>query len=59
MTEWLRALIFHYRDHLTAVQVPNGAHVSQALPADVSGGYSQGSLIFTPPTDWPVFYELK
>ena len=32
---------------------------SQVLLAGVSGGFSWGSPIFAPPTDWPVSYELK
>ena len=32
---------------------------SQVLLAGVPGGFSQGSPVFTPPTDWPVSYELK
>ena len=32
---------------------------SQVLLAGVSGGFSPGSPVFAPPTDWPVSYELK
>ena len=32
---------------------------SQILLAGVPGGFSRGSPVFTPPTDWPVSYELK
>ena len=32
---------------------------SQVLLAGVSGGFSRGSPVFAPPTDWPVLYELK
>ena len=32
---------------------------SQVLLAGVSGGFSRGSPVFAPPTDWPVSYELK
>ena len=32
---------------------------SQVLLAGVSGGFSRGSAVFAPPTDWPVSYELK
>ena len=32
---------------------------SQVLLAGVSGGFSQGSPVFAPPTDWPISYELK
>ena len=32
---------------------------SQVLLAGVSGGFSWGSPVFAPPTDWPVSYELK
>ena len=32
---------------------------SQDLLAGVSGGFSRGSPVFAPSTDWPVSYELK
>ena len=32
---------------------------SQVLLAGVSGGFSPGTPVFAPPTDWPVSYELK
>ena len=32
---------------------------SHVLLAGVSGGFSRGSPVFAPPTDWPVSYELK
>ena len=32
---------------------------SQVLFAGVPGVFSGGSPVFTPPTDWPVSYELK
>ena len=32
---------------------------SQVLLAGVSGGFSRGSPVFAPPTDWPLSYELK
>ena len=32
---------------------------SQVLLAGVSVGFSRGSPVFAPPTDWPVSYELK
>ena len=25
----------------------------------LAGGFSRGSPVFAPPTDWPVSYELK
>ena len=67
MIEWLRALIFHYRtfDHLTAVSGVGSSptlatcETSQLLLAGVSDGFSRGSPVFAPPTDWPVSYELK
>ena len=31
---------------------------SKVLLAGVSGGFSRGSPVFAPPTDWPVSYEL-
>ena len=52
-------------DHLTAVSGVDSSPVlatcetSQVLLAGVSGGFSRGSSIFAPPTDWPVSYELK
>ena len=69
MAEWLRALIFYYRtqpfDHLTAVSGVSSSpalatcETSQVLLAGVSGRFSRGPLVFAPPTDWPVSYELK
>ena len=69
MAECLRAQIFHYRtspfDHLTAVSCVGlspalaTCETSQVLLASVSGGFSRGSPVFAPPTDWPVSYELK
>ena len=32
---------------------------SKVLLAGVPGGFSPGSPIFTPPTDWLVLYDLK
>ena len=32
---------------------------SQVLLAGVSGGFSRGSPLFAPPTDWLFSYELK
>ena len=64
VVEWLRALIFHYCNHLTAVSgvgsnpTQGTCETSQFLLAGVSGDFSVFSL-FTPPTDWPVSYELK
>ena len=62
MAEWLRALIFHYRtkqfDHLTAVSGVGSSpalatcETSQVLLAGVSGGFSRGSPVFAPSTDW-------
>ena len=51
-------------DHLTAVSGVGSSPVlatcetSQVLLAGVSGGFSRGSPVFAPPTDWPVSYEL-
>ena len=69
VAEWWRALIFHYRtqpfDHLTAVTGVGSSpalatcETNQVLLAGVSGGFSRGSPVFAPPTDWPVSYELK
>ena len=52
-------------DHLTAVSGVGTSpalatcETSQVLLAGVSGGFSRGSPVFAPPTDWPVSYELK
>ena len=69
LTEWLRAMIFHYCaesfDHLTPVSnvgsrpTRGTCQTSQVLLAGVSGGFSRGSPVFAPPSDWPVSYELK
>ena len=32
---------------------------SQVLLAGVPGGFSRGSSVFAPPTDWSVSYELN
>ena len=32
---------------------------SQVLLAGVPGGFSRGSPVFAPPSDWPVSYKLK
>ena len=62
MAERLRAL---FLDHLTAVSGVGSSpalatcETSQVLLAGVPGGFSRGSLVFAPPTDWPVSYELK
>ena len=43
---WVRALhLAHVREAKFCLRVP--------------GGFSLGSPIFAPPTDWPVSYELK
>ena len=60
MAERLRAL-----DHFTAVSGVGSSpalatcETSQVLLAGVSGGFSRGSPVFAPPTDWPVSYELN
>ena len=69
MAKGLRALIFHYCtqpfDHLTAVSGVGSSpalatcETSQVLLAGVSGGFSRGSPVFAPSTDWPISYELK
>ena len=52
-------------DHLTAVSGVGSSpalatcETSQVLLAGVSGGFSRGSPVFAPPTDWPVSYELN
>ena len=52
-------------DHLTAVSGVGSSpalatcETSQVLLAGVSDGFSRGSPVFAPPTDWPVSYELK
>ena len=42
-------------------QVLAGVSGGQVLAgvSGVSGGFSRGSPVFAPPTDWPVSYELK
>ena len=53
------------RFSLTAVSVVGSSpalatcETSQVLLAGVPGGFSRGSPVFAPPTDWPVSYELK
>ena len=32
---------------------------SQVLLAGLPGGFSRGSPVFAPPTDWPISYELE
>ena len=62
VAERLRAL---FLNHLTAVSGVGSSpalaicETSQVLLAGVSGGFSRGSPVFAPPTDWPVSYELK
>ena len=62
MAERLRALSL---DHLIAVSGVGSSpavatcETSQVLLTGVPGGFSQGSPVFAPPTDWPVSYELK
>ena len=52
-------------DHLTVVSCVGSSpalatcETSQVLLAGVSGGFSWGSPVFAPPTDWPISYELK
>ena len=52
-------------DHLTAVSGVGSSpalatcETSQVLLAGVSGGFSRGSPVFAPPTDWSVSYELE
>ena len=58
-------LTFKNKYHLTAVSGVGSSpalatcETSQVLLAGVSGGFSRGSPVFAPPTDWPVSYELK
>ena len=66
MVERLRALFLnHWIIYLTAVSGVGSrpalatCETSQVLFAGVPGGFSRGSAVFTPPTDWPVSYELK
>ena len=60
-----RSAVSKSLDHLTAVSGVGSSpalatcETSQVLLADVSGGFSRGSPVFAPPTDWPVSYELK
>ena len=52
-------------DHLTVVSGVGSSpalatcETSQVLLAGVPGGFSRGSPVFAPPTDWPVSYKLK
>ena len=52
-------------DHLTAVSGVGSSpalatcETSQFLLAGVPGGFSPGSPVFAPPSDWTVSYELK
>ena len=64
MAERLRVLFLnHY--HITAVSGVGSSpalatcETSQVLLAGVPGGFSWGSPVFAPPTDWSVSYELK
>ena len=65
MVERLRALSLNHSYHLTSVSgvVSSPAlatcETSQVLLAGVPGGFSRGTPVFAPPTDWPVSYELK
>ena len=45
--------VFGVRSRLTL------AHVRQMLLAGLPGGFSPGSPIFAPATDWTISYELK
>ena len=60
MAERLRALCLNHSYHLTAVFGVGSSpalatcETSQVLLASVSGGFSRGSPVFAPPTDWPV-----
>ena len=46
-------------DHLTAVSGVATCETSQVLLAGVSDGFSRGSPVFAPPTNWPISYEVK
>ena len=35
------------------------SETSQVLLAGGPGVFSRGSPVFTPPTDWPISYEMK
>ena len=66
MAKWLRELICQYRaqpfDHFTGVgssPTQGTCETSQGLLVCVPGGFSWGSPVFTPPTDWPVSYEQR
>ena len=56
MTDWSRALLNHF-NHLTALSDMGSSptwgtcETSQVLLVGVSGGFSGGSLNFTPPID--------
>ena len=61
----VKSAVSYSLDHLTAVAGVASSpalatcETSQVLLAGVPGGFSRGSLVFAPPTDWPVSYELK
>ena len=56
VAERLRALFLNQSSHRCVLCA---FELRQVLLAGVSGGYSRGSPVFAPPTDWPVSYELK
>ena len=64
MAEQLKALyVYHSIISLVclvwvrALQWPR--EINQVLLVGVPGGFSQGSPVFAPPTDWPISYEQK
>ena len=57
MAERLRALSLNHS--IISPLCLATCETSQVLLAGVSGGFSRGSPVFAPPTDWPVSYELK
>ena len=54
MAERLRALFLN--DSIIALAI---CETSQVLLAGVPGGFSRGSPVSAPPTDWPYLYEVK
>ena len=61
----VKSVVTYSLDHLNAVSVKGSSPAlgtcgtSHVLLAGVPGGFSWGSPIYAPPTDWPVPCELK
>ena len=62
MAERLRTLFLNHLAAVSGVGLSSTlatCETSQVLLAGVPGGFSRGSPIFAPPTEWPISYELK